>query len=403
MTTSGHQFQRDRQGPMSSKVAKKTHSIYSASGAEIWVNCPGSVSLSEKAPEQVDGPYAEEGTRAHEVFEYVLKYPKKDPRAKFKNKKLYPTDMLEHCEQCAVTVQKYRPKVAHEFLVERKVDLKWIDKDFGGTLDVTILVEFGILYIIDFKYGAGIPVDPEDNLQLISYALAVAHEYDYSFTKVILLVVQPRAEHVDGPIRRWETNCKTLKEYAVKFKKAIAETKKKDAALIPGDHCRWCKAKSICTAISSKAVATIAPKAVKSIEAMLPQAGSIDAKKLPEVLDACSHLEKWIKEVRKQSFELVLSGKKISGWKMVAKRGRRAWLDEEKVIKDAKISFASRAFDVKLKSPAQLEKIAGKPWVKKRAAMKVGGVTLVPESDSREEFNVLDAEFDDLTTDEGEE
>lgn len=58
----------------------RTHAVCSASGAERWLNCPGSVGLAMKLPPMESGAAALEGTRAHELAERVLRKWEADGR-----------------------------------------------------------------------------------------------------------------------------------------------------------------------------------------------------------------------------------------------------------------------------------------------------------------------------------
>ncbi len=48
------------------------HAKLSASGAHRWLECPGSVLLEEQY-KNTTSTFAEEGTFAHEIAEYILK------------------------------------------------------------------------------------------------------------------------------------------------------------------------------------------------------------------------------------------------------------------------------------------------------------------------------------------
>ena len=56
----------------SQKHKQRAHSKFSASGAERWFACPGSVELSEGVPDK-ETEWSKEGTLAHEVLEEIMK------------------------------------------------------------------------------------------------------------------------------------------------------------------------------------------------------------------------------------------------------------------------------------------------------------------------------------------
>ena len=49
------------------------HARCSASAAHHWINCPGSVALSDQCPDPGSSSYADEGTVAHNLAELKLR------------------------------------------------------------------------------------------------------------------------------------------------------------------------------------------------------------------------------------------------------------------------------------------------------------------------------------------
>ena len=50
------------------------HARCSASAAYRWINCPGSVALSDQCPDPGSSSYADEGTVAHSLAELKLRH-----------------------------------------------------------------------------------------------------------------------------------------------------------------------------------------------------------------------------------------------------------------------------------------------------------------------------------------
>ena len=84
-------------------------------------------------------------------------------------------------------------------MVEKHIDLDMYipslpeEDPAGGTADC-ILIGGGVLHIIDFKYGKGVPVSAEGNPQLSLYALGAYEAYKilYPIERIELHIVQPR-------------------------------------------------------------------------------------------------------------------------------------------------------------------------------------------------------------------
>lgn len=216
----------------------RAHAKLSASGAERYFACPGSVALSEGLPDKSSAA-AQEGTRCHEVLERIQRgMPYTD---------LKPTpEMVGHAKSAAQYISRIHERAGKHspLLIEEKVSLSFIHPEMFGTLDSAVVEHFGTLDILDFKYGSH-QVSPVENLQLLFYSLGVAHANDWNFKKVRLTVIQPRARGYDGPVF-WEIGILKLKEYVGVFRKAVKRVSEEPDTYNEGGWCHFCKAKTIC-------------------------------------------------------------------------------------------------------------------------------------------------------------
>jgi hypothetical protein len=228
----------------------KAHAKLSASGSERWLNCPASVKLSESLPPTPDSKYAIEGTKAHKLYEQWLNHVITKSAFAFRSPGAYPKGMVETVKIGIDAIKKvWDNGRTGKLETEKRVSLEFIDEGMFGTLDTRIIEHFGSLYIFDYKHGAGIAVDVQDesdpsrfnhNTQLIYYALASAHEFDYDFENVVLGIIQPRALHHQGPIRSATLPIRLLQYYEGIFKRGVEQTKKKDPKFKAGKWCKWC-------------------------------------------------------------------------------------------------------------------------------------------------------------------
>lgn len=380
----------------------KKHNLFSASAASRWLACPGSIQLSVKALPARESEYAAEGTKAHAILEALLK----DDLDVTMD---VPAEMFEHASEAAKTIRAMQPPGA-ELYSETKCRLAWIHEDMGGTTDAAIVEPYGKLIVVDFKYG-GIPVDPKDNPQLISYALAIAHEHDYEFTSVELVVIQPRALDVEenGAVKSWTTDIETLKAWSVRFKSAARAAFANNPPTVAGEHCKYCPAATICPTLRDKNLTEIqAEFDTESGDLALPLPPIAASKAIPnlgKILDACDRLETWIGAVRNHAYQVLETGGRVEGYKLVQKRSTRKWVDETLVARIVKKRFGEAAFSApELLSPAQLEKVIAKEFSKdtakefteKYSSAKSSGTTIAPESDPRPAFNIFEAEFKEL-------
>ena len=386
-------------------ASDEEHSEFGASSSERWIECPGSVQLSRKAPPEAESKYAKEGTLAHAALEFMASN-RKVAGAVVMARKQYPEAMIIHAEMALkVLDEELKDCPDAEVVIEERVSLPVKHEGQGGTVDIGIVEEFGWLKVIDYKYGAGIPVPAEENTQLIYYALGLAAKYDYNFGRVRIMIVQPRAQ-IDGEyVRTWDTDIDTLLAWRDRFEKAITIAKGKNPPFKAGDHCRFCRAAIICTEVKNKGLraaqldfddetgVAVVPTNLNAIVA--------DPKKLAKFLDAIPKARLWLNSVEEFAFEAARKGTKIPGYKLVPKRGKRHWLDMpvEQIEKAARRHAGEAAFTKpELKSPAQVEKLGGKrvkQFVKEWSTNISSGLTLVSESDKRPETTSAKADFED--------
>jgi len=381
---------------------EKKHAKYSASGSHRWLKCPASVALSEKAPPSPSSIYAEEGTMAHSGLEMVLRefyddespYFISDLESLHREMGLFPSEMLDHIFYAVREIDKIHQRhQSPEIKIEHKVDLSFVFPETYGTVDVSFIEEFSTLTIIDFKYGAGVPVEPKDNSQLLFYALGLAHEYNYNFTEIRIVIIQPRAEHEDGYVREWICSIEELLEWRDRFEKGVALCEDPLAPFNSGDHCRWCPAKSMCPEISSGAMKqALIDFDEPTGEMSLPMVNErTPTDYLSVALTASDKLAIWIKGVKQAAFDALRRGEKIPGYKLVDKKSIRRWAYDMEVVTDALVNeFGEEVFEEpKLKSPAQIEKTFGKKstkaFIEMYSSNVSSGLTLVSENDMRAE------------------
>lgn len=381
---------------------EKLHAEFSASGSARWLACPGSIALSKDAPPQRESEYALEGTQAHVCLEQILTCGQ-DPDAQ----EAWPPEMFGHAYLAAEWIRRYKHELpGSELLVETKVDASHFTCEGQfGTLDAAVVQEFGRLVVIDYKYGAGVAVYPcsddgEANSQLVYYALGVASLYDYNFADVELVIIQPRAWTESGEtVRSHVMTIEELMAWIPRFRDGVNATKRKDAPLASGSHCKWCPAATICPEIKNKAFkqAQIVFSDSKGITA-IPMPTQIQLPHLGTILDACEKLEDWIQKVREHAVHVLERGEDVEGFKLVAKKSPRRWLDIDLRL-EARKQFGAKAFtEPTLLSPAQLEKAAKgteglDAWITARTTNESSGTTLVRESDKRPAIRPVEEAF----------
>lgn len=386
-------------------IEPKKHAKLSASGSHRWLNCAASVALCEKAPPSRESKYAAEGTVAHELLEGILRahINLSNPFTTLQElRKFHPDkEMVEHVANSYKEIEmRLKDSPGAILLSEEKVDLTHIGPDMFGTVDAAIVDEFGRLQVWDFKYGAGIPVDPEENTQLLYYAMGIAKKFDYNFKDVLIGIIQPRAEHERGPVREWVLSIKELRGWEDKFRDGVEKTKDPLAAFSAGDWCRFCPAKSMCPEISTTALkqakVDFSPIVSSDVELKEPRPLLSDPKQISNTLKGIKKLEVWIEAFKEETQALMERGLKVDGFKLVKKRSIRRWIDEKETIKAFAYRHSADTFmsEPTLLSPAQVEKRGmNKDLVAILTTNESSGFTMAPESDKRPEVNPMVLDF----------
>lgn len=224
----------------------KIHSRLSASASERWTSCPGSVALSRNAPPQESSSAADEGTAAHALAERCL--DEGVSARDFINEDIHDFLITEEMAS-AVDIYVDYVRARHRelggvLLVEKHFNLEQLHAGLMGTNDACIVRRGNRLVVFDFKYGFS-PVDATNNKQVLYYGLGAAHEIDFDFRELEVVIVQPRAPHANGPIRSWVVSKQYLVEWSYILIQAAALTQKENAPLVRGDWCQYCPAKGL--------------------------------------------------------------------------------------------------------------------------------------------------------------
>lgn len=379
------------------KVGPSIHARLSASSASRWMACPGSVSAQDGHADDDDGgPFAAEGTAAHEVAARCLAQGH-DPEDYLGHEVTVGKRVIEITREIVDGVKVYvdeceRRKVACDvFRVEQTFNLNSLmpPAPMFGTADFVVYHEASrLLTVVDLKFGRGVLVDAEGNPQLRYYALGALLALAKPVTTVKAIIVQPRA----GGIKEAEFDAAELIEWTADLLEAARRTQEKDAPRNAGSWCRFCKARASCSELRRFSVATTQAAfddgELDKLDAEMVGPNSVSDAELAAILDRLDKVELWMRAVREEAFKRLNAGKEIAGWKVVAKRARRQWTNEEAAegLLDMLGVSEDRIFAKKIVTPAQAEKLVDKS---QRAALSAltaavsSGATLARSTDAR--------------------
>lgn len=344
----------------------RAHAKLSASGAHRWMHCTASawaeLGFADKA-----SSFSEEGTRAHtwagEALEAGLTAHEWLERKRvdiewglcvmleglaeatviqrawdLRDEALeeletaYPADMQEYVQDYIDYVQgrieeaKQRNPDAIVF-IEQRVDFSpWVPEGFG-TGDCVIISD-EVLDVTDLKYGKGVFVGVEENVQLMLYALGAWNMFRHLFDlkRVVLNLYQPRINN----IAQWEISVAELLEWAESRVKPTAD--RVWHAMETGDlsnvefnasdaeACQFCKAKVHCRERNERM------RAMTIYQFREPALLTDD--EVIQCLAEAQHLQKWAGDLETWALEEAGKGKKFKGKKLVEGRANRKYTDE---------------------------------------------------------------------------
>jgi hypothetical protein len=371
--------------------AERAHARFSPSASVRWLACPGSIRASDGL-DDASSEDAAEGTAAHELGDHCLKT---GANAADQLGRTFHGHVVD--EAMAGAVQIYIDAVRAELAahpgailaVEQRADLTWLHPELWGSYDAMVLVPFAHAVVFDLKYGRH-TVEAAGNTQLGLYALDPWHRADVQ--QVDAVIVQPRAPHDDGPIRRARWTGEALAAFAERIRMATAAADAVEAARCAGDHCRFCRAKATCTALHRHAITVaqveFAPAEPLPRTLVPPDPQALTQEQLALVLQHGAVIRDWLDAVRSHARSVLKSGAAIPGYKLVA--GDRQWANPDAATAKLR-DLGVDPFERKLLTPAKAENAV----IARQSAQAAEVGMKVTKKSIGERFRVT---FDDLIT-----
>lgn len=377
------------------------HALLSASGAHKWLHCTPSARLEETFPESTS-EYAEEGRLAHAIGELRLRKHFVEPMsaAKFKSalkklqeQPLYKEEMLQHTEG----YKDYVCGITHGFptvpyvAVEKRLDYSAYAPEGFGTGDC-IIINSDTLYVIDFKYGQGVPVSAQENPQMLLYALGayLAYAILYPIAKIKVAIFQPRV----GDPSEWEISLQDLLAWGDSIKPLAQKAFAGEGEYSPGEHCRFCRAKAQCRARAEHNL---------SLEVQFPlKPPIISNEEVGQILEKARNLSAWVKALEEYALSECLKGNEIPGWKVVEGRSTRVYANQDEAFKAIVASGIEEVmlYERKPLTVPNVEKLLGKAKYKEllvdpgHVTSEPGKPALAPASDKRQALTRISAAQD---------
>lgn len=385
---------------------QRGHAVLSPSSAARWIACTPSARFTEGYPDETSAA-AEEGTRAHEIAELVLRHWLEGSYSV--ESETIIADMaraigLETCDdatlemlECAIGYADYikanvvetLESASRQIAIETRLDLGLLVPDAFGTADCYAHDERR-LHVVDYKYGKGVEVSAIENPQMMIYALGCLDDVFVrtgreTIEEVVLHIYQPRARNRST----YHVSVEALQLWANEVLAPRADMAHRgEGTFTAGEHCRFCRAKTDCKTYTEMILSA-------EVQAY-HEANKLSPDELGAALTRAERLAGWIDEAKERASKLISGGISVKGYKLVRGRSTRFFHDE------AEAGAALRAlgygdeqlYKTSLISVAGAEKLLGKKCFSESLShlvgTKEGSPTLAPESDKRASIDLFE-------------
>lgn len=358
--------------------------------------CPAKLQVEPQYPDE-QSAYAAEGQVAHWVLEqvqlghgepvdYIGTTCPEHPDLEITREMVQAVDQaLAYINDLILTGQVLERGVEAD--VEVSAALGNVCND--GRTDLYILLQVDdeiTLHVLDYKHGQGVVVDADGD-QGKAYSAGLMERLDlyYDIDKVVIHIMQPRAGN-------WSTHTMSvmqLTEWATRVKEELGRLGLLDASgeelpFNPNEKsCKFCKARFDCKARHD----SVMEAAFGGVTDETP-AWQISADELARAYAKVKEVKAWASDVEQAALARLEEGHGLPGYKLVAGRANRMWVDEDKATRKLRyLGLKSEDFTVKkLITPAQAEKLLDKDGRQKLANViekPPGKPTIAPESDRR--------------------
>lgn len=378
-----------------------SHALLSPSSAHKWMVCTPSAKFEARYPDK-ESVYEAEGTKAHALCARLLILASRAMTLYAAEKIIdywlskldesFDEEMKEAARGYAMFVLtdyfERKEKVGEARLeVEVLLDLGEFIPEGFGTSDA-VIISGNTLHVIDFKYGKGVRVEAENNPQMLIYAVGAYSFYNaiYDVDEVLTSIYQPRINNISTA----SMTGAELMAFAENLKGIAEKASKGKGEFVPGDHCRFCRARQHC-----KALAGWAEELRSNLDANELQPHDIQM-----ILLRSDAIKSWLSAVEDYALESAMAGNAIPGFKIVEGRSVRKYSDENKVAEVLESNGFMDIWKKSLKTITEMEKMI----TKKTFATLLSGLiikpsgkpTLVPENDLRPDFNSAETDFKDI-------
>ena len=376
------------------------HALLSPSGSGTWIQCPASIRMCRDL-EDVETEYALEGTRFHILCHVEAEYrllggsilDYSDGLLEWANGTAdeWQEDQLLYVKDWILFLKSFLdddPEAV--LLLEQRVDTGvpgcW------GTADAVIIHTYGLIRVIDIKYGAGIKVSAPGNSQLRLYGVGalVTLPGTSMIREVSNVVWQPRMSNISEETISTKELLRWRDDLIPVAKLALSE----DAPFGPSESaCRFCPAAGDCK-----------PRMTYMLNQDYGNPDILTGEEMAEAVRRASELKRWITDIEdtalKRAYEEAGS---VPGFKVVRSGGRRSIVDDAKAI-DLLLAAGfppEKVWTKKVATLGQLDRLAGsseelQQILGNMLVKSEGRLSLAPDGDTRPPADAIHSAQEDF-------
>ena len=355
----------------------------------MWMACPASIQLIRQIPVAQEEPpnmYAQRGTCAHTVSEICLtkgSNPDEFLGTSIEGIKV-DKEIVQHAQYYVDFVRDQQNEFEDcSLLVEPEIKVKFGSYETFGHVD-SALYDTQTVICNDLKTGRW-AVSAEENSQLMIYALGVIDMFTPKCKHVILNIVQ------NNSISSYRLNRAEIETFRLEVEDVMTDALGPTPSFGPGEEtCRWCPAQPRCPALRELAIET-ARKEFSNLDIFL-----LSDEQLRQILDVADTIENWFSSIRGHVLRKLEHNETFDGYKLVHGRSNRTWVNPEEAELFLTQALGDEAFNSKLLSPAQAEKVTEVPV--ELVHKPTGKISLARDTDPRQEVSLTGgSEFSPIT------
>ena len=362
-------------------MTNSLHAPCAPSSMVRTMQCPGSVTLQVQFPDQGDDTASREGTAAHEVVARTLAGEIVPVGATTENGVLVDRKMLDGADMVLDDIEATLgcgwPNLV---VVEQLLPSGSFGPHVYGTPDVRTIDDPEVPRITwDYKFGHGV-VEVYKNLQLLTYEELRPKKF---VDDIDVRIIQPRAFHPDGHVRKWTTNVTMWARVYADIREAVTEAMGMHPRLRVGPECDYCSARHACPELA-RVGGRLVDYAKMSQPFDLPPAALGD--ELAYVDLALTLLKARRSGLDAQATRMITQGQHVPGWELGRGRGSTDWtVPAEHVINMGMLHGLNLAKPPEAVTPRQAKELGFDPDLVRDFSKHLPGSAKLTKASSKAE------------------